>query len=90
MGLATTSLDLSEIHLRTIEEVLPDRKYITLQDLDLTIMVSSFVGGVKIISEVINTPLCYFNTRVSSKLPIPTQSGTHLVFFQNQMGATNN
>ena len=46
MGLATTSLDLSKIPFRTIEEVLPDRKYITLQDFDLTIMVSSFVGGV--------------------------------------------
>ena len=59
MGLATTSR-LSEIHFHTIEEVLPDRKYITLQDFDLTIMVSSFVGGVKIIAEVINTPWCYF------------------------------
>ena len=59
MGLATTSR-LSEIHFHTIEEVLPDRKYITLQDFDLTIMVTSFVGGVKIISEVsvISTPGC--------------------------------
>ena len=91
MGLATTSLDLSEIHFRTIEEVFPDRKYITLQDFDLTIMVSSFVGGVKIISEVINTPWCYIFQHQGVKEVTYTHTIWHpFDVLSNQMGATNN